>query len=712
MLRIKGTLSPLALAAVFLAAPLSVLAQIAVPPTVAQIGFAPATVQSGAISRLTVSFGNTNAAPATLLQPLTDTLPAGMIIANPAGVGGTCPTPAVAAAGGRALSYPANAAIPAGGCSIQVNVIATSTTRNTFYTDSIAAGALVTNLGTNTAAASGNITVQAAATVPNLVGLSPAAAANALQAAGLTLGAVTKSPSPAAIPYNAVFRQAPAAGTAAAPGSAVAVTISTGAGLATNPNRPLTSVPNYIPVYQQSEAAALERLCAAVQSADPATLSGAQRNLGANCTAIIGTYGGGGDAAGVQHTLDALSGKQNSAQQRTGLQFAGAQFANLGTRLAQLRQGASGASFSNLDFGLPGGNGLTTLFSALDGAFAPRGSAAAIPDAVPTIGEYTDVERGGGASADPTALSDTTRLGFFINGSLRRGTQSTTTLETPFDFKSNSITAGVDYRLTNHLIFGLALGHATGSTHFSDGTGRLDSKSNSGSLYGTYYQDALYVDVMGTLAHISYDAARNTTFSINPATGVIPSNCAATNCSVITTGATGARQLAFNTNVGYSFNRAALTYGPDIAVNYTRVNVNAFTENDPTQSGLSLTFGKDTGESLLAKAGGHASYAINTPLGVILPGIRAHYVHEFRNDQHALAVHFSSDPYANTSAGPISNFVVFTEPPDRGYFDYAAGVSGQFAFGIAAFVDYNALRSSYQRVHEFAIGIRIEHQIP
>jgi uncharacterized protein YhjY with autotransporter beta-barrel domain len=667
-------------------------AQAAIPPSVSQISFAPATIQSGTVSRLTIAFANPNAGPATLLQTLTDSLPAGMTITNPTGLGGSC-VGAIAGPGGRSVAYPAGAVIPAGNCSIQVNVTGTSTVRNTFYTNSIGAGALVTTLGSNLTATSGSVTVQAVPTVPNLTGLSQAAAASALQAAGFVLGTVTKAPGPANIPYNAVVSQVPAAGTAAVPGSAVAVNISTGAGLATNPNRPLTSVQNFVAPYQQSEAAALERLCAAVQSTDPASLSVAQRNLGANCNAIIGTYGGGVDAPGLKQTLDALSGKQSTAQQRTGVQFAGAQFTNLGARLAQLRQGATGGSLSNLDLGLPAGNALSSLFDALENAGAGG-------------------ERGGGASADSNSIGASTRLGYFLNGSLRRGNQDTTTYETPFDFRSSSITAGVDYRLTNHLIVGLALGHSSGSATFSDGSGRLDSKSNSGSLYATYYQEAFYVDMMGTFGHISYDAARSTAFSINSNTQSLPSNCSGGDCSVITTGSTGARQTAFNTNVGYSFNQGAFTYGPDVAINYTRVKVNAFEESDPYASGLSLSFGEDTGESLLAKAGGHVSYAIKLPFGVLLPEARAHYIHEFKNDQRALSVHFSSDPFADTATGPVSNFVVFTDAPDRGYFDWAAGASAQFAFGISAFIDYNSIVSSYQRVHEFALGLRFEHEVP
>jgi outer membrane autotransporter protein len=317
----------------------------------------------------------------------------------------------------------------------------------------------------------------------------------------------------------------------------------------------------------------------------------------------------------------------------------------------------------------------------------------------------------GGGGGDPSSISAITRLGFFVNGSLRRGSQDATTYETPFDYRANSITAGVDYRFTDKLIFGVAAGHSNGTTDFTDGSGRLDSNSNSISFYGTYYQQAFYVDLMGTFAHINYNADRTTSFSIESGTGAGATNCAATECTVDATGSTGARQLAFAANVGYSFNNGALTWGPDVALDYTHIHVNGFTENDPEQSGMSLVYGDDAGESLLAKVGGHLSYAIKVPFGVILPEARAHYVHEFENGQRALSVHFGADPDANSSSGPVSNFVVFTDPPDRSYYDYAAGVSAQFAFGISAFVDYNAVASPDQRVHEVAFGVRFEYQV-
>jgi len=699
----------LLLALLLLGAPAFAFAQ-----TISQITFAPASIPSGGASQLTIVLGNAGpvGSAATLTQTLTDTLPAGLTVANPAGIGGTCPAGDVGAVPrSGSITYATGSPLPSGGCTITVNVTGTSATRSTYYTDSIPAGALVTTIGSNPAPASGTLTVLAAVVVPNIVGLSQTAAATALQSAGLALGAVTKAPGPATVPYNAVFTQTPAAGTSVAGGVAVAVSISTGAGRATNPNQPLTSVSGFVQPYQQSEAAAIERVCAALQSADPSTLSVAQRNLLGNCLAILGTYGGGVNAAGLKHTLDALSGQQTTAQQRTGVQFSGAQFTNIGTRLAQLRQGVSGASFAGLDPGLPAGNGVAQLLSALAHDFGPGGAPAGGQPAAGAGAADTDLGSIGGGGGDPgSSIGASTRWGVFINGSLRRGSQDTTTYETPFDFKSNTITAGVDYRFSDRFVFGLALNHSSGSTDFTDGTGRLDSRNTSASLYGTFYNKEFYLDFIGTYGHISYDATRSTSFSINPNTVGAPSNCSGSDCSVNTTGSTGAQQLAFSGNLGYSFIAGAFVWGPDVAVDYTHIKVNAFSESDPSQSGLALSYGEDVGESLIAKAGGHFSYALKTSFGVILPEARIHYIHEFEDKQRSLGVHFTNDPDSGTPIGPVSNFLVFTDPPNKNYFDWAAGVTAQFAYGISAFADYNAIQSPVQRVHDIAFGIRIELQ--
>ncbi|PLX85819.1 MAG: hypothetical protein C0617_02825 [Desulfuromonas sp.] len=121
--------------------------------------FAPSTIASGGTSTLTISLGNANATAATLSAILTDTLPSGVTVAGTPNVGGTCAGTVTAAAGSGTVSYASGATIPAGGCTITVDV--TSGSPGT-VTNTIAAGALQTNQGNNASAATANLTVSGA----------------------------------------------------------------------------------------------------------------------------------------------------------------------------------------------------------------------------------------------------------------------------------------------------------------------------------------------------------------------------------------------------------------------------------------------------------------------------------------------------------------------------------------------------------------------
>ena len=79
-----------------------------------------------------------------------------------------------------------------------------------------------------TAGSKVNIVVSLGAAVPNVVGLTQAAAQAAITAAGLTVGTVTTATSPT-VAIGAVISQNPTAGNNVAPGSAVALVVSLGA---------------------------------------------------------------------------------------------------------------------------------------------------------------------------------------------------------------------------------------------------------------------------------------------------------------------------------------------------------------------------------------------------------------------------------------------------------------------------------------------------
>ncbi|MEP7043133.1 MAG: hypothetical protein ABI843_08715 [Dokdonella sp.] len=125
--------------------------------------FAPTSIGAHDLATLTLTLANSNAAAATVAAPLTDTLPSLLTVANPSLVATTCAGGNVSApAGGAVVTLAAGAQIPAhGSCSVTLAV--TSTTPGS-YTNTMAAGTLITDFGANAAPAQASLLVDSAPT--------------------------------------------------------------------------------------------------------------------------------------------------------------------------------------------------------------------------------------------------------------------------------------------------------------------------------------------------------------------------------------------------------------------------------------------------------------------------------------------------------------------------------------------------------------------
>jgi uncharacterized repeat protein (TIGR01451 family) len=151
------------------------------PPTLSK-SFSPATILAGGSSTLTITLTNPNNTIATLTKPLTDTLPSGVVVAG--SVISTCiPPPPTGAstqqlrrqprivtvafrmparvrawltAGGSTVSMEGGSIPAASSCTVTVPVTAAAAGS---YINTLAAGALQTNLGNNTATGAATLVV-------------------------------------------------------------------------------------------------------------------------------------------------------------------------------------------------------------------------------------------------------------------------------------------------------------------------------------------------------------------------------------------------------------------------------------------------------------------------------------------------------------------------------------------------------------------------
>ncbi len=133
--------------------------------------FSPNSMIAGGVTTLTIALSNANGSAATITS-FTDSLPSGMVIANPPNASTTCAGGAlVANAGGSTVSM-TGGTIPAavsgvpGTCTIKVNVTAGAPGS---YTNTLIADALVTTGGNNTRSSGAALSVSAVPAAPREV---------------------------------------------------------------------------------------------------------------------------------------------------------------------------------------------------------------------------------------------------------------------------------------------------------------------------------------------------------------------------------------------------------------------------------------------------------------------------------------------------------------------------------------------------------------
>lgn len=166
------------------------------------------------------------------------------------------------------------------------------------------------------------------------------------------------------------------------------------------------------------------------------------------------------------------------------------QAGNVLSRLAALRHGASGVSLSGLSFNQ---NGERLSAEALASTLTGKGGAA---------GDNPVADLGG-------------RLGIFINGSINRGDKSQTTQESGFNYDAYNITGGVDYRFTDALVAGLALGYSSSNADLNDSGGTMDTTAYALSAYANYFiNENVFLDGVLMYGKGSFDMKRNIDYVI------------------------------------------------------------------------------------------------------------------------------------------------------------------------------------------------------
>jgi len=448
--------------------------------------------------------------------------------------------------------------------------------------------------------------------------------------------------------------------------SASTVTFSINGGVA---NTPQLGQP------EEDVANAIDRLCPALVGLS--NLTPAQQDLRARCLELVNNAGDHPDD--VDGALEQLRQDVALAQANAAMVAARAQFDNLKTRIAALRSGsAGGADFSGL---------------------AVANSSGVMPlSFLPSSVVQSEGEAEGGSMEGQELDAGFSKWGFFASGILGRGSYDGSSATPEYDYDSNGLTAGVDYRANDQWILGAALGWNTQDTDVAGDDSRVETDGWSVSGYTTWYhRNAWYFDGVLTFGSNDYEIARRIRYDIPGASGT-------TSVDQLARASTGGDQLSLALSFGRDFQRGNLSFGPYFRGMYTRLDFDGYEEALSSGPGSGLGLGVESRElkSMSAVLGGKLTWALSRDWGILMPHAQFEWEHEFEDDPQQLAARFLHDPTATRIA-------VEGDAVDSDFYHVGFGLSALFANGRSAFLYYEHLAGSEGLSQDnLSLGVRIE----
>ncbi|HHL31544.1 MAG TPA: autotransporter domain-containing protein, partial [Oceanospirillales bacterium] len=354
-----------------------------------------------------------------------------------------------------------------------------------------------------------------------------------------------------------------------------------------------------------------------------------------------------GDGETISNVMEQITPNEVIGQSTSVAEIATAQFRNVGARLSQLR-GGGGAGFSTAGLNARYGSGSLPLgmLAYLNKSEDDKESSSITDDFI-------------------------SPWGFFVNGTISMGERDATGRELGFDFDSYGLTAGVDYRLDDKKVIGLAVGYANFDSKI-DKSAELNSTSLTLTGYGSFYvNDNFYIDARISLSRPKFDQKRNINFNLR---GIDIQRTAV--------GSTTANQYSVAMSAGYNFYRNAWNITPNASFNYVKTNIDGFEETGA--GGFNFTYSDQDLESLVWSAGVKVSKAISLKKGVITPQFDFDYNYEGKNDGTEIEARFT--------AAPIDElFIIETDSPDRVYGSAGLGFVYIAPNGKQAYINYKSV---------------------
>ena len=300
-------------------------------------------------------------------------------------------------------------------------------------------------------------------------------------------------------------------------------------------------------------------------------------------------------------------------------------------------------------------------------------------------GEKLAIGQLGGAAGDDNDLLEDSRWGVFTNGEVGFGKSSQTDNDLKvgsggrdFDFNTTGLTIGADYRFTGEkMIAGGAIGYKDFNADFSTQEGGTSTKGVHLSAYGTYLlSEKSYLDAVIGYGKEKMNSRRPVN---NDGSGGIGEE------TTFAIGKPETQALTVSAGGGYEFTKKEWSLTPYGRLDYTKANIDAYTESASHSSAeiSTVKFKQQNAESLESTLGIKTSRVISTSKGVFIPQASLEWKHEFADISSV-----SGELAEIKNLNPFEEFN--SNKRDNNYYNLGFGVSAVLPKGRSTYLNFES----------------------
>jgi outer membrane autotransporter protein len=349
---------------------------------------------------------------------------------------------------------------------------------------------------------------------------------------------------------------------------------------------------------------------------------------------------------------------------------------------------------AGLDLDPPGnvdglGSELSTICTVPGGNATPSGSSSSAGSAASTVqfaalivqerlrtareAEGEQGGTGGGASSD-TVVDLGGGFGVFFSAGYESLNKNNNRFEDGYDSDIVNTTAGVDYKISDWLVAGVAFNYSNFDGSYDNGGG-FDTNSYGGLFYASVLPtERSFVDVTLGYARQDYDQKQNVSWN---------DEFGRTFAGRVK-GDYDGNEFSAGFLSGYDFPIDNFTIGPRLGVNWIRVDQDGYDEKGST--GLELAVNSNTQTSVQSSLGFLATAAFSTDFGVLVPQFGASWIHEYAEVHRNVKAHFVQDNRPDPTT-----FTYKREKPVRDWGDLSLGVSAVLPNGLQPFANFGTM---------------------